>query len=108
MCGNHRDTTIGVECEDRCVQLPTAFTPNKDGKNDVYQAACFCPVQSYKLVIYNRNGEMVYQTKDPKDGWNGEFRGQPQPNGVYVYYTEFFDFILKQSMTKKGTLVLMR
>lgn len=108
MCGNHRDTTVGVECEDRCVQFPTAFTPNSDGKNDLYQAACFCPVPSYKLIIYNRNGEMVYKTSDPKTGWNGYFRGQPQPNGVYVYYTEFFDFILKQSRTEKGTLVLMR
>ena len=108
MCGNHRDTTIAVECNDRCVQFPNAFTPNGDGKNDFYQAGCFCPVPTYKLVIYNRNGETVYQTTDPKGGWNGYFKGSPQPNGVYVYYTEFFDFVLKQSFTEKGTLVLMR
>lgn len=108
MCGNHRDTTIAVECEDRCVQFPTAFTPNGDGKNDTYQAGCFCPVPTYKLVIYNRNGEMVYQTKDPKSGWNGYFRGQPQPDGVYIYYSEFFDFVIKQNRTQKGTLVLVR
>ena len=108
MCGNHRDTTIAVECEDRCVQFPTAFTPNGDGKNDTYRAGCFCPVPAYKLVIYNRNGEMVYQTKDPQSGWNGYFRGQPQPDGVYIYYSEFFDFVIKQNRTQKGTLVLVR
>ncbi|HEY6502847.1 MAG TPA: gliding motility-associated C-terminal domain-containing protein [Chitinophagaceae bacterium] len=108
MCGDHSDSVVGVECQDKCVQLPTAFTPNSDGKNDTYQAACFCPVPKFKLVIYNRNGELVFQTSDPKAGWNGYFKGKLQPNGVYVFYTEFFDFVLKQSFTEKGTLVLVR
>lgn len=108
MCGNHRDTTVAVECEDRCIQFPTAFTPNGDGKNDTYQAAVFCPVPKYKLVIYNRNGELVYQTSDPKRGWNGYYNGKLQPNGAYVYYTEFFDFVLKNNFTGKGTFVLLK
>lgn len=109
MCGNHRDTTVAVECEDRCVQFPNAFTPNGDGKNDFYQAAVHCPVPKYKLVIYNRNGELVYQTSDPKaTGWNGYFKGKVQPIGAYVYYTEFFDFVLKENFTEKGTFVLLR
>jgi gliding motility-associated-like protein len=108
MCGNHSDSVVAIECKDKCVQLPTAFTPNSDGKNDVYQAACFCPVPKYKLAIYNRNGETVFQTTDPKAGWNGYFKGKLQPNGVYIFITEFFDFVLKQTFTEKGTLVLMR
>lgn len=108
MCGNHRDTAIAVECQDKCVQFPTAFTPNGDGKNDNYQAAVFCPVPKYKLVIYNRNGEMVYKTSDPKSGWNGYYNGKPQPNGAYVYYTEFYDFVLKNDFTEKGTFVLLK
>jgi gliding motility-associated-like protein len=108
MCGNHRDTTVGVECKDRCVQFPTAFTPNADGVNDTYQAAVFCPVPKYRLVIYNRNGEIVYQTSDPKGSWNGYFKGRVQPVGAYIYYTEFFDFVLKQSFIQKGTFVLLR
>lgn len=108
MCGNHRDTAQAVECKDKCVQLPTAFTPNGDGLNDRYQAAVFCPVPTYKLVIYNRNGELVYQTTDPKAGWNGYFKGKAQPIGAYIYYTEFFDFVLKQSFVQKGTFVLLQ
>lgn len=108
MCGNHSDSVVAVECKDKCVQLPTAFTPNDDGKNDIYQAACFCPVPKYKLAIYNRNGEIVFQTTDPSAGWNGYYRGKLQPNGVYVYITEFFDFVLKQNFTEKGTFVLLR
>lgn len=108
MCGNFRDTTVAVECQDKCVQFPNAFSPNGDGKNDLYQAAVFCPVPKYKLVIYNRNGELIYQTQDPKGGWNGFAKGKAQPIGAYVYYTEFFDFVLKQSFVEKGTFVLLR
>lgn len=108
MCGSHRDTTVAVECQDKCVQFPSAFTPNQDGLNDRYQPACFCPVPSYKLTIFNRNGEMVFQTNNPQQGWDGYFRGQLQPNGAYVYFTEFFDFVLKQSFRQKGSFVLLR
>jgi gliding motility-associated-like protein len=108
MCGNHRDTTVAVECEDRCVKFPNAFTPNNDGRNDLYKAGVNCPVPKYKLVIYNRNGELVYKTSDPSAGWDGYFRGKLQPMGAYVYYTEFFDFVLKSDFTEKGTFVLYR
>lgn len=108
MCGSSRDTVMAVECEDRCVQFPTAFTPNNDGKNDKYKAACFCPVPEYKLLIYNRNGETVFSTKDPSAGWDGFFRGKQQPVGAYVYYSEFYDFILKQTFVRKGTFTLLR
>ncbi|MBC7949068.1 MAG: gliding motility-associated C-terminal domain-containing protein [Chitinophagaceae bacterium] len=108
MCGNHSDSVVAVECKDKCVQLPTAFTPNNDGKNDEYKAASFCPVPKYLLMIYNRNGEIVFQTKDPSAGWNGYFRGQPQPVGVYIFNVSFFDFVLKREFTEKGTIVLMR
>ncbi len=108
MCGDHRDTVMAVECQDRCVQFANAFTPNGDGKNELYQAACFCPVPKYKLVIYNRNGELVFQTTDPTAGWNGYYKGKQQPSGAFVYYSEFFDFVLKQNLTEKGTFVLLR
>ncbi|MET0637248.1 MAG: gliding motility-associated C-terminal domain-containing protein [Chitinophagaceae bacterium] len=108
MCGSHSDTTIAVECEDYCVQFPTAFSPNSDGNNDKYKAACFCPVTSFRLVIYNRNGEVVFRTTDPSAGWDGSFNGKQQPNGVYVFNAEFYDFVLKNMFTKKGTMVLVR
>ena len=108
MCGTHSDTTVAVECEDRCVQFPTAFSPNSDGTNDKYKAGVFCPVPKYRLVIYNRNGEMVFRTTDPSAGWDGFYMGKAQPNGVYVFNAEFYDFILKNTFTEKGTMTLVR
>jgi len=108
MCGDHRDSVVAVECNDKCVQTPTAFTPNGDGLNDVFKAAIFCPVPQYHLALYNRNGEKVFETRSPGSGWDGYFRGLLQPNGVYIYYTQYVDFVLKQTITEKGTFVLMR
>ncbi|MGC4037115.1 MAG: gliding motility-associated C-terminal domain-containing protein [Chitinophagaceae bacterium] len=107
MCGNYRDTVQAVECKDRCVQFPSGFTPNGDGKNDVFRAAAFCPVPKYHVIVFNRNGEKVFETSDPNEGWNGVYRGKKAPVGVYVYYSEYFDFVLKRSLTDKGTVVLL-
>ena len=108
MCGHFRDTVMAVECSDRCVQFANAFTPNGDGKNETYAAACFCPVPKYRLVIYNRNGEKVFQTNDPLKGWDGYYLGKQQPTGAFIYYSQFYDFVLKQDMEEKGTFVLVR
>lgn len=108
MCGDYIDSVQAVECKDRCVQFPTAFSPNGDGANDHYQAACHCPVPYFSLIIYNRNGETVFRTKDATASWNGSFKGQQQPVGSYVFIAEYTDFILKQNFTQKGTLVLVR
>lgn len=107
-CGNHSDTVVAVECHDKCVQTPTAFTPNRDGLNDKFKAACFCPVPQYFLTIYNRNGEQLYKSTDPASGWDGYFMGKQQPVGAYVYITRYYDFVLKRVVDEKGTFVLLR
>ena len=107
-CGNHSDTVVAVECHDKCVQTPTGFTPNRDGKNDQFKAACFCPVPEYYLTIYNRNGEQLFETRSPSAGWDGYFMGKAQPVGAYVYITRYYDFVLKRFMDEKGTFVLLR
>jgi len=107
-CGNFRDTVQAVECKDRCVQFPTGFTPNGDGKNDLFRAAAFCPVPKYHLIVFNRNGEKVFETSDPRDGWDGTYHGKKAAVGAYVFYSEYFDFVLKRSLTDKGTVMLIK
>ena len=71
--------------------IPNAFTPRKNDINDV-----FAPkgdgfdFDTYKMVIYDRWGNLVFQTNDMTKGWNGNSHtsGQPAPNGVYVYKIE--------------------
>ena len=65
--------------------MPAAFTPNGDGLNDYFKVF---NMKFQKLVdfrIFNRWGQEVFQTVDPKKGWDGTFNGQPQDMGVYSY-----------------------
>lgn len=72
--------------------MPNAFTPNGDGKNDEFFGKGFLyGVTQFKMSIYNRWGELVYETTNPNDKWNGEQRnsGGMSPEGVYVYIVTF-------------------
>ncbi len=73
--------------------IPNAFTPNGDGIND-YFTIYAQGVDNWQLMIFNRWGQMVYQTTDlselsnPAKGWDGTYNGQPQGMGSFVYYVE--------------------
>jgi len=72
--------------------LPNAFTPNSDSVNDEYRGAgLLVGATNFELTIWNRWGEMVFQTNNPDEGWNGrKFNsGQQSPNGVYAVLVTF-------------------
>ena len=74
------------------LHLPNAFTPNNDGLNDTFKGKGFFDgFQNYRMQIWNRWGELLYETNDPDAGWNGqkENAGTPSPVGVYVYTVEY-------------------
>jgi gliding motility-associated-like protein len=64
------------------VKLPTAFTPNGDGANDVFRVLTDAKTQVVEMIIYNRWGEIVFTAKD-NQGWDGKLNGQAQPNEIY-------------------------
>jgi gliding motility-associated-like protein len=66
------------------VYIPTAFTPNNDRKNDVFRALLFGDAEFFELSIFNRYGEVVYQSKDFRKGWDGKYKGMIQETGVFV------------------------
>lgn len=72
--------------------FPNAFTPNNDGLNDGYKVYGFLEgIQSFKMSIYNRYGELIFNTEDPNEPWTGMVKnsGDIAPPGVYVYSVEF-------------------
>lgn len=76
-------------CKDNCpyLALPNVFTPNNDGKNDVFEPTD-CPrfIESAELTVVNRWGAKVYQSSDPSLRWNGKNnQGKDVPGGVYLY-----------------------
>lgn len=99
---------VTVIVDIRCfpVYLPNAFSPNGDEENDVLYVIGNC-LETMKLRIYNRWGELVYEGTDPKQGWDGNFRQKQEDTGVFVYTLEY-TLIDGKSGTKKGNISLLR
>ena len=89
-----------------------AFSPNGDGINDHYTLFS-SQIASYEINIYNRWGELVYQSSDltalndTSKGWDGSYQGKLQPADVFVYYISAKDNFNKD-MTKKGNITLLK
>ena len=68
--------------------FPTAFSPNGDGINDEFGLIEFGAVTDLRLAVYNRWGNLVFETNDISEKWNGELNDRNMQIGVYVYYAE--------------------
>lgn len=86
--------------------VPNAFTPGRFGTNAIIRVAGF-GIAKMTWRIYNRWGQLVYQSGDRKGGWDGTFNGKPQPMDVYAYTldVEFFD---GNKARKTGDITLIR
>ncbi len=95
-----------VVLNDALINIPTAFTPNRDGRNDYFGPLGKVP-DGYRLQIFNRNGEVVFKSTQMEQRWNGYFRGELQPSGVFIYLVYYND-IQNKAHQQKGTFVLIR
>ena len=87
--------------------IPTAFTPNRDGKNDILKPIPV-GIKTFNFFrIYNRWGQMVYSTSTFGSGWDGTIAGKDQATGTYVFMAQAIDY-LGHTISKKGTIVLIR
>lgn len=71
--------------------IPSAFTPNGDGLNDLFYVNANFEPRNYELSIFNRNGDLVFLTRDMHTGWDGQMRGRTLPQGMYVYIIKYKD-----------------
>lgn len=85
-----------------------AFTPNKDGNNDVFSLKMFNDkIQLEDFSIYNRYGQKIFATRSLQEGWDGTFKGEEQEIGTYIYEIRFLDANGDEHI-KKGDIILMR
>jgi gliding motility-associated-like protein len=87
--------------------VPTGFTPNKDGLNDVLKVFPVGIKQFNYFAVYNRNGNLIFKTTDYNKGWDGMHNGKEVDAGTYVYITEAIDY-RGNRMLKKGSVVVIR
>jgi gliding motility-associated-like protein len=88
--------------------VPNAFTPNSDGKNDYLYPLNAIKAEKLNFKVYDRWGQLIFQTNNWKRGWDGTYKGAPQPSGVYVWFLTFVDRDTKQPRQMKGTAALIR
>ena len=89
--------------------VPNAFTPNKDLQNDIFNVQCE-NVIGFHLYIFNRWGELVFESQDIAIGWDGTYGGNDAPEGIYCYQIDYqlYEFYSLQKHTKAGKLALIR
>ena len=106
---NVKDTTVYihidvVSCTE--VYIPNIFTPNGDGRNDIFFVETDMKLKSFEMVVYSSNGQQLFLSKDINRGWDGTYKGQPQPHGLYFYTVRYIDNLGK-NVEKRGELLLI-
>ena len=87
--------------------VPTAFTPNGDGLNDILAPIPVGIEKFNYFKLYNRYGELVFSTTEVGKGWNGIFKGKPQGNESFVWHVKGVDYLGREYF-KKGQTSLVR
>jgi gliding motility-associated-like protein len=114
-----RATNLPMACSDSAekivrvlnhclIEVPNAFTPNNDGLNDWFSPHNALKANKYSFTVYNRWGQLVYQTNNWMDRWDGKVKGQIQPTGVYVWKLSYTHRDTGQPIFRKGTVTLIR
>jgi gliding motility-associated-like protein len=95
-------------CNDSYIRMPNAFTPNHDGQNDVFKPIAK-NIRLESFQVYDRWGQMVFQTSDMNAGWDGNYQGQQMPIGNYVYWLSYYDCNhVSIPELIKGNIILIR
>lgn len=90
------------------LKMPNAFTPNGDGKNDVFRIPGSNSQKIISFSIFDRWGQLVFRTTNSNSGWDGSFHSQAQPIGTYVWDIQYEDILAKKKVIVNGTVILLR
>lgn len=88
------------------LDMPNAFTPNGDGRNDVFRIPDGVSIELKEFSIFNRWGNKIFTTTDIKKGWNGTYKGHASDSGTYVY--TITGSTINGKIFLKGTVILVR
>lgn len=87
--------------------IANTFTPNGDGKNDVFYAYSHL-IKEFEITIYDRWGMAIYQSKDINEGWDGTLNGVQQQQDVFVYIVRYTKMHTTKVIERVGTVNLIR
>ncbi|MEQ8706354.1 MAG: gliding motility-associated C-terminal domain-containing protein [Phaeodactylibacter sp.] len=85
--------------------LPNAFSPNADGRNDTFFPFVVCPNATYTLQIFDRWGNLVFESTDSNPEWDGQINGRAAPIGVYIYVVQLETAFTRETFSGELNLV---
>jgi gliding motility-associated-like protein len=104
-CAESLDITVGIANGTTCIEVPEVITPNGDGKNDTWIIKNIGLTPNAELLVYNRWGKLVYQTKNiAANPWDGKYNGKLVPTDSYHYILYLND----GSKARKGVITVIR
>jgi gliding motility-associated-like protein len=109
-CKSYVDT-FHLKLKDCSCQLfiPNAFTPNHDPYNEYFYPVILCEALNYHLLIFNRWGDLIWESYDQDEKWDGTYKGNEVPEGVYFYLLVYdYNTGELQHMEKRGSVTLFR
>jgi len=89
------------------IYVPNAFTPNGDGRNDILRPLVVGFTSFNYFRVFNRSGQIMFETGQPGQGWDGTINGRPAPAGAYIWEAAGVDYD-KKFIVRKGTAILIR
>ena len=89
------------------ITVPNVFTPDGDGKNERFRPVITFTPSDYRLIISNRQGKVMFESRDFNDSWDGTDNGDPVPEGVYIWILKVSTPTGK-SVSRTGTLTLFK
>lgn len=106
-CVGYDSVNLGVYSKN-VLLIPTGFSPNGDGVNDVFKIAKHLNVKTLNYFeVYNRWGEKVFSTTNIEHGWDGTYKGDPVPNGTYNWQIQITNYD-NEKITKAGNIDIIR
>src|SRR5678815_4786629 len=105
-CSSYDTVTIKIY-DGPEIYVPGAFSPNKDGLNEVLKALPVGMMEFKYFTIFNRLGHTVFSTSNPSRGWDGTYNGKPQNVGAYIWIAAAVGF-RGNMIFRKGTVILVR
>lgn len=108
-CGSDSDT-INVKLQPcKCdTNIPNVFSPNGDGINDDFRPSISCPLASFSIVIFDRAGQVIFESKNSQDYWKGTYKGKKVPLGTYYYLITLKGFLDPTYYRKSGSITVLR
>ncbi|TSA51488.1 MAG: PKD domain-containing protein [Sphingobacteriales bacterium] len=106
-CKSEDEMIIKVACPNDLLFVPNAFTPNGDAKNEKFRVRAVGIKELNYFRIFNRWGQLIWETSNIEDGWDGTFNGVKMPPGVYVYYLQA-TCSGGQKINKQGNITVIR